>query len=134
VVSSPRFAPKDGKTFCNLAVDAICSALGYVKFHGLTANEIVDALCSNGDWTACDETGAAVSAKMGRLAVAALKGEPHGHVAVVYPGPTVFSGKWKRYVPKVANVGAKNGVMGANWAFKDPPGYYLLVKDVRGSA
>jgi hypothetical protein len=40
------------------------------------------------------------------------------HVAVVYPGrPMMYSGKWNIRVPCVANVGKKNEVMGANYAF-----------------
>ena len=45
----------------------------------------------------------------------------HGHVAIVYPAGTSLSGKWGCVCPMVANIGNKNGIMGANYAFGDKP-------------
>lgn len=65
----------------------------------------------------------------GRLVIAGRMDEPHGHVAVVYPGgELVNSSKWHEQAPTCANVGKINGVMGANWCFALPPKYWTWIE------
>lgn len=93
-----------------------------------------------GQWTECDGRLAAHSASLGILTFAACYGESikklgkiigrgSGHIAAVYTykGAMVWSSRWQKEVPLVANIGKKNGVMGANWAFHLEPRYFILV-------
>ena len=50
---------------------------------------------------------------------------PPAAVAVLFPGAMVFSSKWQKECPVLANVGKRNGVMGANWAFETEPDYFV---------
>ena len=94
-----------------------------------------------GDWCECDGKSAAFSASIGVLTVAACYGEPikkagkvigrgHGHVAAVYPShqAMLYSVKWDKDVPVVASIGKRNGTMGANYAFKKEPRYFIFTK------
>lgn len=130
VVSSSDLAPANGVTFCNIAVHRICRGMGFDKFEGILANQIYEYCVMNWErpWGEKEDMGkqAAEAAGKGDLVIAAVKGNPHGHCAIVYPkGPMLYSGKWGMYVPRVANVGKENGVMGANYAFRDPPEYFI---------
>lgn len=125
VVKAPTLQAKDGFTYCNMAVQLICKHMGYDGFEGLLANQIYEK-CDT-EFKKVDPKWAAEFAATGGVAIAAVRGSPHGHVAVVYPGPTTYSNKWKQEVPLVANVGKTNGVIGANWSFREKPSYYLIV-------
>lgn len=114
------------ETFCNHAVQYITSGMGYSKLGGLMANDIVDFLLVSKDWARCDGVLAQGAANNGKLAIAALKDSPHGHVAVCYPGGLTRSGKWQKAVPMVANVGKENFIKGANFAFREEPMYFVL--------
>lgn len=134
VVADPVLAPErdsDGKitkTKCNLAVQIICEEMGYGDFLGLVANQIYALAKKGKDWKKASGDEASAAANGGALAIAAVQGTPHGHVAILYPGPKVWSGHWNREAPVIANVGVRNGVMGANWAFAKEPDYFVLVK------
>lgn len=128
VVGDPNLEPNKDRTYCNVAVIRVCEFFGYDKLKGLTANEIYDFCERSEDWIRGIAESAHEASMIGRVAVAALRGEPHGHVAVLYPKMMLYSGKWERYVPQVANVGKKNGIMGVNWAFSDEPEYFILRK------
>lgn len=121
-VNSLELTPHDGMTYCNVAVTRIVEEYGIKDFRGLTANQICDWLEKNWDKTNGKE--ANILANEGVLCIAAQKGEEHGHAAVVYPGAMVWSSKWGKECPVLANVGKRNGVMGANWAFATEPVYY----------
>lgn len=116
------------KTFCNFAVQRIVfGATGYSALYNRTANSIALWMKESQDWAVVYHEGVKNLALEGELVLAVLEGQPHGHCAVVYPDKfDQFSGKWQIYCPKVANVGKKNGVMGANYAFLEPPLYYRL--------
>lgn len=116
---------RDGKTFCNFFVQRVANDLGCRELDNRTANQIYDYVSAATFWIKISAKMALDKAKEGFLVIACCKGDPHGHAAVVYPSMLVFSGKWGAYVPQVANVGKKNGVMGANFAFEDPPHYFL---------
>lgn len=114
------------ETYCNFAVRDIAEAMGLALFKGLTANQIHAKLLTLPHCRQDTGDRARLHAEAGQLAIASQTGQVHGHVAVVYPGPMSYSGKWGTSVPMVANVGRTNGVMGANFAFKDQPTYFLL--------
>lgn len=134
IVNDPEMLPKKEKvgtievetTYCNIAVNRICRAMGYDKLDGMTANQIYDHLKSNSE--ILDPNSAMKNAEGGHVVIAAQPGTFHGHVAVVWPKlPMVYSGKWSCYVPRVANVGENNGIFGANYAFKDIPEFFKVI-------
>ena len=127
VVGDLSLAPRpDGTTYCNLAAQRVCKALGYAAFAGLMANQIFDLCSQSEDWEAADAADASAAANQGVLCLAAQHGAPHGHVAILYPAPLVWSQKWGKSAPTLANVGGHNGVMGANWAFATEPSYFIF--------
>ena len=121
-------------SFCNIAFARIAfGTMGYESFHELTANQIYDHLWQLWDPILPDQ--AHKLAEDGFFVAAARKDKPHGHVAVVAPGPMVYSGKWKIEVPLVYNVGGNkkngesmNGIIGANYAFANPPDFFRRAK------
>jgi hypothetical protein len=131
----PLFDP-EGRvlaTYCNIATARICRWMGYQAFgtgekskFNLLANAMRDHVVRSGHWGMCTGELAAEWASSGGLAIACFKSQPHGHVAVVYPGALVYSKKWSCEVPSVANVGQRNGIFGANWAFEHLPEFYKL--------
>jgi hypothetical protein len=120
------------KTFCNFAVQRVAHAVGYDGFADLMADEIYELCKSSPEWGAVTASQAATAAGQGLLVLAAHEYLPHGHVCVVYPGGgLVYSGTWKADAPIVANVGHKNGIMGANFAFPvadTQPTYFIWTK------
>ena len=124
VVKDGSLWPRDGKTFCNFSVNLICSHMGYTGFKGMVANEIYDFCLKNHQVLASNWV--EEYALGGGLAVAAQRGDPHGHVAVVAPHEGVFSGKWRKRVPIIANVGLTCGLMGVNYGFKTEPTYFAI--------
>lgn len=139
VVRDPKYQPedvdKDGDldTKCNFAVWDICAEMGYSKFKDLklVANQIFEHLITLPEWSLVDGLRAQIQANQNKLAIAAQRGDPHGHVAVVAPGDMemVKSAKWNKKVPLVANVGPKQrmGIMGSNFAFGSEPNYFILI-------
>lgn len=135
VVNDPAFKKRDvtgdGKdeTFCNQAAHAIASDFGCDAFDKKLANEIVKLMKESDEWSPCSSEKACKLAQLGHLVVAAqFNAQGPGHVAVVYPGPMLFSGKWNKKVPMVANVGKTNGIMGVNFAFASEPEYFLYTR------
>jgi len=137
VLAMPEYEPKpDGTTFCNQALHNILSILGLPEFcwdqekaqRLMLANDIADKLENT-----CKELSFGMAfdeANRGSIVVAALKMPVHGHVAIIYPSPGLYtSGKWDRNdVPFVANVGgfdatgeSMSGVRPMNWAFGAKP-------------
>lgn len=124
-----RFEPNDGMTFCNLAVNFICrEAIGYEEFSGLLANQMIDKMMTDADFSPVEAEVAKRLSDMGHIVIAGVKREPHGHVAVVCPGKRlIYSGKWQKKVPSVINVGTRNAILGANYAFKDEPRFWVYL-------
>jgi predicted DNA-binding protein with PD1-like motif len=122
------FVEGEVETYCNIAVHRIACMFDYPFFKGMLANEIIKTMKKDSRWTAVEPREASKMAWGGNLVIAGQTGKVHGHVAVCAPYGTVYSGKWKEDCPTVANVGAKNGILGANQAFGGPdqPVYYLL--------
>ena len=117
-------------TYCNILVQRITRNMGYKIFDDdlMLANDIYDYCMRH--WIQCMPDEARDAAMRGELAIAASKGDPHGHCAVCYPDRLMlFSGKWNIEVPYVANAGdteKRCGIIGANWAFKDIPEFFRL--------
>jgi len=123
----------DGTTFCNTALHAILRELGLVDYvwdqvnrRPMMANDIAEKLENT-----CKELGfddAFQKVNDGAIVIAAMKLPNHGHVALLYPFPGLYtSGKWKRGdLPCVANIGKDNGVMPLNWAFGAKPRLWLV--------
>lgn len=129
VIHDPKFQPRDGTTFCNLAVQKVCNAFDIYDFDGMIANEMIDALEKNmlKGWRPCGGEKASEHALIGGLAIAGKRGGDHGHVAVVWPGSMDYSPNYGKMVPMLANVGEKNGIISMSWAFaskRGEPGYW----------
>lgn len=123
-----KFKPKeDGTTYCNFAVDFICKKMGLDIFDGLVANAIVDLMKRTADFAIVHCDSAEALANDGRLVIAGIQEQPHGHVAVCMPGKAFYSGKWVENAPLIANVGKRNGIMGANYGFGDKPEYFAYI-------
>lgn len=129
VTTDPKFVARDGKTYCNLAFMEVAAEMGCDVFRGMMANQIIDYVSKAKDWRRVTGEEAHEHARRGGLGVASRKGRPHGHVAAVFPGERMlFSGSLNKYVPLVANVGKKNGIMKASEAFpvkEGEPDYYI---------
>lgn len=124
-LANPVFHPKNGTTYCNLALNSIAKGAGCDEFDGLMADEIYQLMVTNasGKWARVDGSDVSIWALSNGLAVAALPshrlGEAHGHVCAVYPLGMQASGSLGHDVPMVANIGKTVGVMRSSQAF--PP-------------
>lgn len=128
VVGKPEFQPTpDGTTHCNQGLTTIAREFGVDNFEGKLANQLIDEIAVHPQWAACSADEAHAWAMQGKLAIACVKENPHGHVATVYPGDKVMSGKWGKEVPQVANVGKKNDIFGENFAFHEEPQHYKFI-------
>lgn len=122
----------DGKaeTFCNQANAYIANSLGCeIILADNFANEQIDAARGSIDFTIGSPKEAAKHALQGGYGFAGLRGEVHGHVAVLYPLSCGESGKWGE-VPYVAHVGKPpNGIRKVSESFivsGQRPDYYLF--------
>lgn len=132
----PAKLDENGKvveTYCNMGLQYVAKAMGYLGFHNLTANQISEKLPQDWAFAPVDGETAQRMANHGSLTVGAWANKAgHGHVACVYPtdNPMLVSGKWgSKKVPWIGNVGPKNEVMGANFAFGQEPKWYVYVHD-----
>ena len=132
-----EYIDKKPMTKCNFGFHQISRKLGDASFEGKVANQIHDMILISDSWIEVPPKRVSIALKAienGGRAVAISRGcpppdrFPSGHVAYLYPGNLGFSGKWEHtkipLVPKVANIGKQNRVMGANEAFKDEPRYF----------
>lgn len=129
-LAGEKWWPKNGVTYCNEAVNYVAERMGYKKFRGLFANEIYDALQTNGDWHDVTPEASQYHANSGALVVAAWKNpEGHGHVCIVCPGVGEMSETWGYVAPKVLNIGQTNFIgKKCSWAFSADhrPKFYAL--------
>lgn len=124
-----RWPAEGERTWCNVAVNHVACVAGYIGLKGMIANEIVNAIKKSVDFAKVSAQDAQKLANDGRLVIAGRMDEPHGHVAVVFPGgELVNSSKWHEEAATVANVGKDNGVMGSNWAFRLPCSYWAWIE------
>lgn len=129
--NNQSLAPRDGKTYCNIAVLKFIDELTHEHFSLMLANDIYDRLATDPLWGQTGPAGAEWAALEGRLVIAAQKNEPHGHVVVCLPMVGTYSGKWKITVPLCLNIGAKNSIgRGVNWAFAQMPDFFVYQNDL----
>lgn len=137
VVTDKNFVMRDitgdgiSETFCNRALWETAAEMGYPEIRNkkLSANQSIDAILADKRWRSDTGERAAEHARMGGLAIAGVKAKKHGHVATVYPAAMLFSGSLDKYVPVLANVGKRNGIMKASEAFPvadGEPEYFLF--------
>lgn len=138
IVLNPKWAPHDGKTFCNMAV---CSAAVSFNYDGfldkdakpILADDMIRKMASDPKhWKPSTAQDAWDNALLGGLSIACYSAAPDGHVAVVAPGPKSWSVKWSTYCPPVFNVGKTMNLeapytMGENFAFLLRPNHYIYV-------
>lgn len=120
-------APKNGDTFCNVAVRRVAEALNYHGFSSsMLANQMIDFMAGSVDWEKIQLGTAQKMANTGALVIATRKASPHGHIAVVRPGRMAPSGKWGQS-PKGMNVGSDCFIGKAlSWVFPgNPPDFYV---------
>lgn len=103
--------PKDGITFCNVAADAIATAMGCKDFTGKNADQIFEFVNTSSQWDEIQMADAQWIVNEGSLvfavATSEMLGQSHGHICVVRPGLEKNSGKWGQ-CPAIMNVGAEN--------------------------
>lgn len=120
----------NGTTFCNKFIHSICGGLGYDKFKGLLANEIVDIMSdTKNGWISVSESVAQDHANTGVIVIAGRRMTKHGHINIIIPGIMEKSPSWERLVPKCANVGGSVFIgKRISFAFRkeDPPEYFCL--------
>lgn len=135
VVTDPELIAHDitgddvPETFCNRGFFKVASAMGCTSFRvDQSANQMAKWIETH--WQLVDGKEAQKCALAGKLVAAWAYGEKHGHIATVFPGPLTPSGKWKKEVPLIAQVGKSkemggigNGIMGANYGFSTEPSY-----------
>ena len=127
VYDNPHYKPSAGVTYCNLAAQDIAAAFNCNDFNNKLANEIIDFVSKSGLWEKIPITQAQDLANQGSLCFAMQQGNPHGHLCVVRPGLSKFSGGWNCSVPSVCNIGAENFIgKGVNFAFREVPDFYVL--------
>lgn len=127
-VIDPSMEPGNGLTHCNQGVMQICEENGIEDFLGMTANQIYALMFKSPKWQPIPMERASAAACDGIMVIAAIKGNPHGHVTVVYPMLSqVYSGKWGEDCPLVCNIGKKNQICGVNFAFEDIPDFFAHV-------
>lgn len=135
VRNDPALKTKDGETFCNYNAFKVAQELGLALFWNnrnnrvMMANEMVSFMDANPQQFSkfTDHKRAWELTNEGYLIFAALADKPHGHIAPLYPSPGMeTSGKWQAQVPFCSQVGARNDVMGLNYAFFLAPTYYLV--------
>ena len=123
-------------THCNENVYRVCQSLGLQVFWNknasrpMMANEMFDFMAVNplAYSRFYDHLTAFTLVNQGHLIIAACKEEGHGHVAPLYPSPGMeTSGKWGTQTPWCSNVGKTVGPMGVNYAFADPPAYFVFL-------
>lgn len=141
IVLNKDFQPKNGATFCNMAVAMAAEQFGYDGFYTasgsvILANAMIVLMAKSSKagthWKKVSASEAYELVLDGKLVIAAYSDTPHGHVAVVAPVARVWSGKWSSYVPAVFNVGKNMNLqapytMGENFAFVYRPEHYALI-------
>lgn len=139
VVTNPAYAPRAGKTYCNFgvwtAVNVLKGYKGFTNAQGapLVADDMIRVMIKDvAHWKASTAQDAWDNALLGGLSVACYAEAPNGHVAVVAPGPRVWSDKFQSYAPPVYNVGKTMNTkapytMGESFAFLYRPNHYIYI-------
>lgn len=127
IFSSNIFRPSGKKTFCNLFVSLFFHRLGYSKFNGLLASEIVKRATSSADFIEVEISEAITASRSGRVLFAGVEGVPHGHVCILLNSLPSFSPSFDRFVPHCVNVGRSyKWDVPVSLAFKKMPHFFML--------
>lgn len=131
------------QTYCNRAVNWMLKKYGFTEFDRASTGIPDDAIWANAmglhmrahaeEWLAVQGDVAQARANEGSVVIASWinPAGDHGHVCVVRPGRMVMSGKWRKTVPKVMNIGLDVFIdKGANWAFSTEPEYHVLISTI----
>lgn len=124
ILAIPTLLPNKS-TYCNIGTFLILRELklhnDFIKNNSIMlANEMYDVLKTRYKQISLDEV--FTELETGKVFVASIKEQPHGHIAIIYPHRTrIYSSKWNKFVPLCANFGVENGIMGLNWAFNKEP-------------
>lgn len=135
VADDPKTAKNERRTYCNMFTRTVCRWFGWTTFNTSDkdqAGEIHDYMFAHPEhWKKVSFDEAIQLALQGHLIIAAQKEQtppPTGHVAVVAPEQGMYSNKWKKVVPVVANVGGNNFYgKGLSFAFKNEPPTFLYL-------
>lgn len=137
VLGAKQYKPKEGNTYCNLAVskimDGVCGETPFYdekKKRVMLANEMIVSMEGRPSMFVLLKDGmdAFDNAKEGYVVIACKTGEEHGHIVVLYPSEEPeFSASWDKAVPMLANVGKVNAIMRASKCFKEEPKYYCVL-------
>lgn len=123
-----RFTPDGEASYANLGFSYVAKKMGHRGFDGMQASQIVVRVRSDPDWSNVTPEAAQKLANDGKLVLAGFQDEVLGHVAAVMPGNALRASKWNgELAPIVANVGVRNGIMGANHAFSSRPQYWVWI-------
>lgn len=85
IFNEPVYQPRNGLTYCNLAVQAWARSWDYKPFDGKLANQMSEIMQSSVLWVPVSPRAAMEAAFMCRMVVAHTQAQPHGHVAAVLP-------------------------------------------------
>jgi hypothetical protein len=138
IVTNPDFQPREGKTFCNKAVQFAAKAFDCNTFTSdMLATDMIRAVEKSDMWAISTAQEAHALAKKGGFAIATLKDFPHSHVALLSGDPVVWSTKWTSSCPTVYNVGPADKMnklgpytVGENFAFGPKPTHYAYLPSV----
>ena len=143
IIAHPEWQPERDargaivRTHCDDAFCHVCDVMGGPHYAPKTtwANSIIAAIRLDSGWRLASGERAQIHANLGGLACAAadsgMLGEwagrfvGHGHIATISPGTMRSSGHWGKECPMVANVGERNGIMPASYAFRLEPEFYV---------
>lgn len=137
VLADKSLLKKQDTTYCNFGIFRILSEFDKQMYFWnkeanriMLANEMYDKLNSSNISIGLDSD---IFYNSNSIFIACTKGIKHGHIAIIYPSYSrVYSTKWGKKAPLVANIGHINGVMGLNWAFAEEPKifYFCDIKDI----
>jgi hypothetical protein len=140
IVTNPDFQPRDGKTFCNKAVQFAAKAFDCNTFTSeMLATDMIKAMATSKEWKLSTASEALIAATNGGFVVATLLDFPHSHVALVSSEKAVWSNKWTSSCPTVYNVGPADKMnlkesytVGENFAFGPKPVHYVYLPSLQG--
>lgn len=130
-----EFMPKNGKTFCNLATQAVLHAFANYTMDGMLADQMMAYIRSSKDWLKKPIGDAQFLVNEGTILVAGLTAaelqQDDGHVCTLTPGDKAdFSGHWNSVAPLCLSIGQVKICFrsrGINWAFQPVPNIYAWV-------
>ena len=124
LTTDPSLQPGHGATHCNQAANKYANGFGYHGFEDkrgspMVANDMFKKMNAPGSgWKKVTAQEAIAAANEGKLAFAAVKGEPHGHIAAV-------TGEYAPGVPGISQAGSPPNFEFGQWRRKEAPTYFV---------